>query len=103
MTNLIIKMKTSLITILNDEIRKAGYISYDEMLAICRSNNYKGETGRRRLENDESPIIKHVMATKESGGQYVSGYKWIEGSAPRKIETETTVGLSQMALRDIVQ
>ena len=79
-------MKTSLIEILNDEIRKAGYISYDEMLAICRSNNYKGETGRRRLESDESPNIKHVMATKESGGQYVSGYRWIEGGAPRKKE-----------------
>ena len=62
-------MKTPLITILHNEIQKAGYISYDEMLAICKTHEYKGETGRRRLEKGDSPNIEHVMATKESGGK----------------------------------
>ncbi len=90
-------MKTSLITILHNEIMKAGYISYDEMLAICRANNYKGETGRRRLESDESPFIEHVMATKESGGQYVIGYRWIEGSAPKKTEYPSEMPPEELA------
>lgn len=96
-------MKTSLITILHNEIEKAGYISYDQMLAICRSHNYKGETGRRRLESDESPNIEHVMATKESGGKYVSGYRWIEGSAPKPMKTMYPSEMSPERLAEITR
>ena len=69
----------SLIKILNDEVKKEGYISYERMAEICKENDYRIETGRRRLEGDESPNVRHVLARKErGGGEYTKGYKWVE-------------------------
>jgi len=81
----------SLIKILNDEVKKEGYISYERMAEICKENDYRIETGRRRLESDESPNVKHVLARKErGGGEYTKGYRWVERVEVEKPKYEPT-------------
>ena len=79
----------SLIQILHSALQEKGYLSYDEVESICKVNQYKPETGRRRLEKDESQLVEHVMGIKQRDGrEYVKGYRWkeIKLSSPYKQE-----------------
>lgn len=64
--------ETSLIFILNKEIRESGYISYQRMVQICQENGRKPSNGERRLRRSESPTVEAVMNEKGA----ITGYKY---------------------------
>lgn len=73
----------SLKAILNKTIQERGYISYDEMVAICRAENKKPSNGERRLRKSDSPMIEAVMS---ENGKYIKGYKVVENPEEKRKE-----------------
>jgi hypothetical protein len=54
------KTKISLRDILNNEIKRTGYLSIDRMEAICKENHYKISNGERRLRPSDSPDVEGI-------------------------------------------
>lgn len=77
----------SLKVLLNKIIQEKGYLSYDEMVQICRSQNRKPSNGERRLRKSDSPSVEPVFTEKGA----IKGYKWI---APK--ETKETIPYPQV-------
>ena len=75
----------SLIIELNNLIRERGHISYEEMESECKRLGYRTETGRRRLEPDESPCVKRILK-KGARVEYTEGYEYICGKVEPKVE-----------------
>lgn len=66
---------TSLRQQLNNEIKRKGYLSYEEMVKICLEEGYRISNAERRLRKSESPEIEAVMGVSKRGTSYVKGWK----------------------------
>jgi hypothetical protein len=62
----------SLKKVLNERIRKEGYLSIEEIYQICEDLHYKQSNAERRLR--ESPRVEAVYDDKR---KYIKGYKVI--------------------------
>ena len=64
--------KPSLKQILQDEIIKRGFVSYDEVCQIADREGYRRSNAERRLRKSESPMIHTVMS---QDNKYIKGYQ----------------------------
>lgn len=67
-------MKTSLKEYLHDIVKSQGHLSYAQLETICEENDFKIDTGRRRM--DDLQDVAPIYADKKRGGQYVSGWRY---------------------------
>jgi hypothetical protein len=55
--------------------RYPGYLTINEVEAICKAHKNKISNGERRLRQSESPRVSRIKNSKGA----IIGYKWIEG------------------------
>ena len=68
---------TSLRQQLNDEIKRRGYVPYEDCLRLTLEEGYRPSNMERRLRKSESPDIEPVMKKSKRGTEYVAGYKYL--------------------------
>ena len=73
--------RESLKSILNTEIRSAGYLSVQQVYDIARSMQNKVSNAERRLRPSESPNVRSIRSADSPHA--IIGYEW-DNTAPQK-------------------